>query len=159
MWRRALSASLSSRDGVWWRARSRHSGGFDVSVSPNRLQRTALRAAGEPGALDRHEVATLGSAFSFECPSCGYTAEVSGGRDLGMFVVVRTCTCGDCHRLVDVIIGYVGQDGGIGVPKYDRALDRCPECDGTNLVPWSEAWPCPRCGSSMIQGDTLILWD
>jgi hypothetical protein len=30
MWRRALGASSSSRDGVWWRASGRHSGDFQL---------------------------------------------------------------------------------------------------------------------------------
>jgi hypothetical protein len=101
----------------------------------------------------------MGAWFKFACSSCGYTAEVSGGRDVGMVAVVQTSTCTRCRDLVDVIIGYWGTDGATGDAEYDRDLGKCPKCDGTAVVSWPEGRPCPKCGDPMEQGGTTALWD
>lgn len=98
--------------------------------------------------------------FDFVCPGCGYTARVSGGLDCGMLAVVRTMTCEDCKKLVDVLIGRYGQDGPTGDSDYDKDLDICPKCRGYNIRAWSSLQPCPRCDCKMIKGDdAVVMWD
>jgi hypothetical protein len=47
----------------------------------------------------------MGTSYQYTCESCGYEAQVSGGRDIGMMAVVRTMFCRSCRELVDVLIG------------------------------------------------------
>ncbi len=102
----------------------------------------------------------MGSKYRFTCPECGYKALVSGGRDVGMSAVVRTMTCSDCIKLVDVLIGRCGQDGPSGDPDFDKDLGLCPSCNGQNVKPWSSKHQCPRCGSKMDKGrGPTLMWD
>ncbi len=103
----------------------------------------------------------MGSLNRFSCKSCGYAAMVAGGRDQGMMVVVRTMICDDCQDLVDATIGHFGKDGATGDPELDGGLNRCPECGGTNVQPWSGSQPCPRCGGRMEKDLDApeICWD
>jgi hypothetical protein len=68
----------------------------------------------------------MGTAYNFTCTECGYSAMVSGGRDVGMVAVVRTMTCNDCKEVVDVLIGRYGESGPIGDPDYDADLNIFP---------------------------------
>ena len=101
----------------------------------------------------------MGTKFEFVCQQCGHSAEVSGGRDVGMVAVVQTMVCQDCKELVDVLIGKQGREGPTGDPDYDRNLGRCPRCEGVGLITWDDSRPCPRCDSEMIKGGTIALWD
>ena len=101
----------------------------------------------------------MGTKYEVKCEDCGYRAVVSGGRDVGMMAVVETMTCDDCKELVDVLIGRFGQEGQVGDSDSDSQFGMCPQCDGKKVVPWGEARPCPRCGSTMVPGDLIVNWD
>ena len=102
----------------------------------------------------------MGTAYNFTCSKCGYSATVSGGRDVGMVAVVRTMICDDCEEVVDVLIGRYGEDGSTGDPEYDADLGICPECRGRNLRSWSRRHPCPKCDGDMNKDDGFeMLWD
>jgi hypothetical protein len=101
----------------------------------------------------------MGSSHQYTCKGCGYKAQVSGGRDIGMLAVVRTMFCNGCRELVDVLIGQCGLDGPTGDPDYDQDLGRCPECQGEDVVVWVDGDPCPRCKGTMAMGENFILWD
>ena len=102
----------------------------------------------------------MGQKFKFSCGHCGYTAEVSGGRDVGMLAVVRTMSCDDCKKLVDVLIGHHGEDGPLGDPEFDRDLNRCPLCQGSRVISWARYSSCPNCGKTMERDqEPTILWD
>jgi hypothetical protein len=102
----------------------------------------------------------VGSHYEFTCAGCGYTAEVSGGRDVGMFAVVRTMTCSQCKILVDVLIGRAGKDGPTGDPVFDKDLNLCPECKSSAVRPWSNRRFCPRCRKKMTKDlKSEIDWD
>lgn len=102
----------------------------------------------------------MGSKFAFECPDCGYSAVVSGGRDFGMMAVVQTMVCQDCKHLVDVLIGRFGEEGPTGDPDYDAQLGRCPDCEGQDVHLWQSEHPCPKCGVGMTRNsDFHMLWD
>ena len=101
----------------------------------------------------------MGTSYLYTCGSCGYEAQVSGGRDIGMMAVVRTMFCRSCCELVDVLIGQCGLDGPTGDPEYDKDLGTCPECRGAEVVAWVNGDPCPKCDGKMVKGDGIILWD
>ncbi len=95
----------------------------------------------------------------FKCKKCGYSAEVSGGKDLGMVAVVQTMTCHRCRELVDVLIGERGVEGPTGCPDYDKNLGICPKCHGKDVVAWQAPWVCPKCEGRMKRGKVAMLWD
>lgn len=102
----------------------------------------------------------MGIWFEFACRDCGYRARVSGGEDMGMIAVTRTMTCLACRELVDVVVGREGRVGPTGDPDFDAALGRCGRCEGTDLAPWAEGDPCPKCGGTMERDpDSFVLWD
>jgi hypothetical protein len=101
----------------------------------------------------------MGMSYQYTCEGCGYEAQVSGGRDVGMMAVVRTMFCRGCRELVDVLIGQCGLDGPTGDADYDKALGICPECRGDDVVVWKDGRPCPRCEGRMVKGEDFILWD
>jgi hypothetical protein len=102
----------------------------------------------------------MGIKFEYTCSKCGYLAEVSGGRDVGMLSVIRTMICEHCTELVEVLIGRYGKDGPTGDPEYDKRMGLCPICDGNTVKPWPRRHPCPKCGDRMTKkkGD-YIMWD
>lgn len=101
----------------------------------------------------------MGACYQFTCPGCGYSAEVSGGRGVGMDSVVQTMVCQDCHALVDVLIGRYGKDGPTGDPDYDKAMGQCPLCEKLHLTAWMNGGACPKCSQAMTQGPLTTLWD
>ena len=116
----------------------------------------------------------MGALYCFDCLSCGYTATISGGKDCGMFSVVRTMLCNDCKELVNVFIGVHGKEykdltsleknlRSKGIFKdYSNSFRKCPKCHKDNFL---EYWnlkkrPCPNCGSNMHRKkETKLLWD
>ena len=99
------------------------------------------------------------TSYQFVCHACGYGAQVSGGRDVGMTAVVRTMVCHTCKQVVDVLIGYQGVDGPTGNPVYDKDQGLCPDCGGEDVRDRGAARMCPKCDGRMKQGEDVILWD
>lgn len=48
----------------------------------------------------------MGRTYLFECPHCGYRAQVSGGADKGFRFAVQTVLCSDCKQLHDAVTEY-----------------------------------------------------
>jgi len=102
----------------------------------------------------------MGTKFTFKCPKCGASLSSSAGRDCGFVAVIEPMICNDCNQLVNVLIGMCGMDGPTGDPEYDKNLNICPKCSGTNLKPWPNNYPCPNCGTNMEMSDEPeIYWD
>lgn len=101
----------------------------------------------------------MGAYFLFECQSCDYKAEISGGEDSGIVKMTETMTCKDCQDLVDVLIGTQGEVGKTDTPDTNDLIGVCPKCNGKNISPWSKDGQCPKCGGLMIQGELVALWD
>lgn len=99
----------------------------------------------------------MGSSRDYICSNCGYSAHVCGGREVGMYAVLKTFSCKECHTLFDIQIGEYGQD------YADRVQEelRCPECNSSNIRPWNPIkCQCPKCGIKM-KADPMseVLWD
>jgi Zn finger protein HypA/HybF involved in hydrogenase expression len=97
----------------------------------------------------------MGTRYGFRCESCGYQAEVSGGRDAGMATLTATVACEDCRRLYDV-------------PTSEHPLDRnreneipiqCPVSPAHRVRLWQHPSACPKCGSTMKRGREVMVWD
>ena len=101
----------------------------------------------------------MGSLFEFKCKKCGYSTQVSGGRDRGMMAYVETMVCADCKELVDVLVAIEGPDGPVKDPSRAEDYDRCPECRGKSVMSWREGQPCPKCGGPISSGEMTVLWD
>jgi hypothetical protein len=83
----------------------------------------------------------MGTAYQFECPACGYSAHVCGGRDSGTEVALLTSVYGDCRVLVDVPVGRPWDKGLPATGSDDPEMGRCPECKGVNHIPWVKTLP------------------
>jgi transcription elongation factor Elf1 len=46
----------------------------------------------------------MGRSYWFECPNCGYRANVSGRADRGLSFCVQTILCRDCRELYDAVV-------------------------------------------------------
>ena len=101
----------------------------------------------------------MGSKQKYKCSHCGYSVVSSGVRDLGLIRVVQSMTCEDCEVIVDVLIGMCGKDGPTGDSEYDKRLNKCPACKGTNLKPWPDDYPYPKCGNNMDELFEVMNWD
>ena len=99
----------------------------------------------------------MGQTYSFTCTKCGYDAGVSGGKDWGWYVVVRTSICKDCSNLVDVITGFRGNDGTYGTPEDKAEIGLCPDCRSKNVVPWGKGHPCPKKNQIPLGKGLLVL--
>jgi predicted RNA-binding Zn-ribbon protein involved in translation (DUF1610 family) len=85
----------------------------------------------------------------YKCHSCGYSAEVWDEPDKAPIATVDTRHCLGCKSLVEVPIEFHG--GGLiedpdVVPSF---LNRCPDCNSSNVQSWDTKHSCPRCGEHM----------
>ena len=102
----------------------------------------------------------MGTTFTFKCSKCGALLSSSDGRDCGFVAVIEPMICDDCNQLVDVLIGMCGTARPTGDPEYDKDLNICPECKGTNLKPWPKNHPCLNCRTNMTMSDEPeMFWD
>ncbi len=99
--------------------------------------------------LTHHLGVKLSTTSEYKCHSCGYSAHVWDAPDEAPIATVDTRRCLGCKSLVEVPIEFHG-GGLIGdsdvVPSF---LNRCPDCNSTNVVPWAVKDGCPKCGESM----------
>lgn len=64
----------------------------------------------------------MGSHDQFTCTACDYSAEVSGGDDVGMMVLTTTIACETCKKLYDVEVGPLHRCS----PEPATLPKRCP---------------------------------
>ena len=93
----------------------------------------------------------MSNTSKYNCNACGYSAEVWDAPDKAPIATVDTRHCLGCKSLVEVPIEFHG--GGLiadsdVVPSF---LNRCPDCDSSNVVPWKVADGCPKCGEHMTK--------
>jgi len=101
----------------------------------------------------------MGETVTYRCDTCKYSAQVSGGPDVGMLVRTNTYMCSICKEIADVVTGYCGDD----VTPDDCGIGKCPICDSSeHLKEWdNKTYPCPKCDGVMIvpPDADMILWD
>ena len=68
----------------------------------------------------------MGCRYTFQCPACGYKAEVSGEGDAGFFAETTTIVCHDCRELLDIATAYHGEEANRKASPF-----RCPK--GKNI--------------------------
>lgn len=93
----------------------------------------------------------MGKSVNFTCPQCNYETVCTGGRSEGFRVVSETLTCKRCKDVVNVPVEQEIGD--------DLKLGRCANCGGTDLTPWPESHPCPKCDGTLVQGSLVEFWD
>ena len=99
---------------------------------------------------------SLSTKSKYKCHACGYTAEVWDAPDRAPIATVDTRHCLGCKSLVEVPIEFHG--GGLiddreSTPDF---LNRCPDCDSSNVKPWDAKHTCPKCGEHMTKFETII---
>ena len=101
----------------------------------------------------------MGILYEYQCTGCGHQAEVAGGEDRGFFLRVQTAYCRTCRSLVDVPVGFATDHALSPEDVAAVVLDRCETCRGSDIEPWSEGEPCPRCGGFVQNAGRLAYWD
>lgn len=98
----------------------------------------------------------MGTAFLYQCSSCGYQTESSGKLDFGMVGVVEPFICSDCKELVDILICSIEE-----IQNQNPKTLLCSNCKSKNIIKWKTLnRPCPKCGGKMNKsGDLVIHWD
>ncbi len=69
---------------------------------PNPCQ-YVLSNARRDDTLEANKSKLMGRSYWFECPKCGYRAQVSGRSDRGFTFCVQTVACRDCRELFDAV--------------------------------------------------------
>jgi len=95
--------------------------------------------------------ANLSTTLKYKCKACGYTAKVWDAPDKAPIATVDTRHCLGCKSLVEVPIEFhVGMfvDDPDVVPSF---LNRCPDCNSSNVKPWDAKHSCPKCGEHMTK--------
>lgn len=93
----------------------------------------------------------MGYCREHRCPSCGYTAVVSGGPDVGMAMrYTLTISCRDCQKLHDV--GWLEPKVTAGPPgqpdvQWKQLRLRCPQDAAHHWEPYTGQ--CPVCSEDL----------
>ena len=97
----------------------------------------------------------MATLYQFTCPTCPYTAEISGGEDVGMEILTTTIVCLDCRELFDMPSGWTEPFAGRKPPKIV-----CPNARKHRVLPWIAGGNCPQCGDQMVKSEfPNICWD
>ncbi len=95
--------------------------------------------------------ASLSITSKYICNACGYSADVWDAPDRAPIATVHTRHCLGCKSLVEVPIKFHGSsliDDQDITPDF---LNRCPDCNSTNVVLWDARHTCPKCGEHMTR--------
>lgn len=99
----------------------------------------------------------MGALYLFTC-TCGYSAEVSGGPDVGMTTRTVTISCATCKQLSDVVTSNEPwKQPPDPVPEHPKCPRSRTKVHATSV--WSHPGACPQCGKRMRKGAVTMLWD
>ena len=97
----------------------------------------------------------LSTTSKYKCHSYGYSADVWDAPDRAPIATVDTRHCLGCKSLVEVPIEFHGASL-IGDPDVVPSfLNRCPECNSTNVKAWDTKYSCPEYGEHMTEFETI----
>ncbi len=110
----------------------------------------------------------MGTRVTFKC-DCGYSANVSGGADVGCHFETNTVVCGVCKEIRDIIVK--------ADDEWKKEIGKCGGCGGTDVRNWGvddnavynsetdsyesekNCYDCPKCGGKMSvdpDGDFIL---
>lgn len=89
--------------------------------------------------------------FRFECEGCGYEVNAFAGPDVMMAGKVQPVVCEDCESIETILVRPLDPD--------EPGENACPTCGGKDIRPWPASHPCPRCGTTMGEGDLAMSVD
>ena len=98
----------------------------------------------------------MGVIYSFSCPKCNYTANVSKGWNRGMHVAVEPMICNQCSELQNIEVEYF--DDWDSSASTEKPVQVCRECNSKDLRHWTDG-NCPKCRTSLGDGEVYIMWD
>jgi len=103
----------------------------------------------------------MGARYTYSCPGCRYSANVSGEPDRGFVLFTRTGFCSTCNELVDYATDPSPDHGLLfydleGQPKKDGI---CPRCENPVMQEWHDGDPCPRCNAQFAPRVGYLMWD
>ncbi len=101
----------------------------------------------------------MGCCHTFRCPACDYTANVSGGSDMGMSCYTLTIHCKTCKEIGDVVTKRFEFKEWPARDQTSTDVPKCPADESHDVVAWTKSGPCPNCGTAMEQGGEPVLWD
>jgi len=99
----------------------------------------------------------MGTLESYSCNKCDYSADISGGPDMGMLVKTDTFICLNCNEVVDVVTEYC-----IDETPDESSIGKCPECNSSKyLKKWdNKKRPCPKCDGKLKKSFIRMTeWD
>lgn len=96
----------------------------------------------------------MGESHELKCRVCGYSTTVSGGEDVGWNHETATIICHTCGTLQDAV---TSKFDAKGIRKV-RAI-RCKRSKEHSVSPWRTGDPCPKCGGTLEDTGTCVLWD
>jgi len=88
---------------------------------------------------------------NYRCIVCGYTADVWDDPDKGMIATVDTRHCLGCKSLVEVAVIFHGNALIEDLNVTLNFIDKCPDCDSSNVQLWDIKHSCPKCGEHMTK--------
>jgi Zn finger protein HypA/HybF involved in hydrogenase expression len=108
----------------------------------------------------------MGTAWIYTCPECGYQSDlVSSGYDVGMASHVVGISCANCKELYSASLPGKPWDADWDAMRQKvesgelPAGARCPKSAKHHVKVWSHPGPCPRCGTTLSQGEGPLCWD
>lgn len=103
----------------------------------------------------------MGANYIFCCDNCSLRAEVSGGRDSGMYAEWRTVWCSNCECLSDTTTATENLEAEAEYRRRTVTLPDdliCPACKTPGLRTFDQNI-CPKCGDEkVIKGDGRDFW-
>lgn len=99
----------------------------------------------------------MGTLYDFACSRCSYTIMMSSGPDAGESGYYHAALCHTCRPKTLV-------NAAQSVEPFERrstdAKDYvCPRSRTHRLTLWGHPGPCPRCGTTLLRGTNMLMWD
>lgn len=98
----------------------------------------------------------MGVIYRFCCPNCNYELVVSKGWDRGKLAAVEPMICNQCSELQNIEVEYFNDWDTR--KSTEKPIQECRECQSKDLRLWTDG-NCPKCGTSLGDGEVYIMWD